>query len=548
MILRGVLALLRLFLLLFCLSADILPPKPQAGGSPQKYGEKKSDNAGFAQKSSDEGRAALSKTESANSTNLGRAEKIEIWVDNQSLHASDRNIGSSESPLRTITAAVRKAIREVGAGEAIIRVFPGIYRESVFVPNFVGGGKITIRGESAENTIISGGDLLAYWRECGTSPDGATLFSHDDIFPEQEKTGIFYVGKSRQTKTLADWPNPGEWLIRDGLLIWRPPTALDWKHAEIVAPVRPYPTENEITALFLISAGRLELESLTLNYSARAHAVVAVDGASEVTFRNLRLSSNLAPGFAVIGKSAGNKKCRILLDHVRIFGSSEDCFLSARNAEIILQDCVMDQSEGISNTSQNNKVPEPLIKISGDGALSISRTLFASSQKLARFDFASTDQIVLRSNTYLNSGGSIQFVFSHGNVTVEENFFLSDDQQAVGITIFEVNTPEIGFFPVLRGNTFQSHVFLHSAGGLFSQADVHPLPDSVFGGWRLEDNCLAEKCELEVVQTNPSIPAPGIHKPQQLQAKLLVNATKCDPERILQAVVSAREKLRLLRD
>ena len=91
------------------------------------------------------------------------SEQPTFWVDASSSKASDKNDGSAASPLKTISAALERAV----PGN-VIRVRPGVYREAVTVTtDGSADAPLVIEGERDENgqmPVISGNDVI---------PDGA---------------------------------------------------------------------------------------------------------------------------------------------------------------------------------------------------------------------------------------------------------------------------------------------------------------------------------------------------------------------------------------
>jgi hypothetical protein len=474
-------------------------------------------------------------------------EKIELWVDNQSLHASDRNIGSPESPFRSITAAVRKAAREVGAGEALIRVFPGIYRETVQVPKYEGGGRIILRGEDAEHTIISGGELLSYWVTKHSTPEGGSVFAHENVFPDKGEPDVFYVGSTRQKKASATFPGTGEFVIQEEEIFWMPPKSLDWRHAEISAPVRPYPESGGVSALVLISGANVHLESLTIKHCAKADAVVAINGAEDVALKNLRLTCNEAPGVLVVGSLSGNKTNRVLVEDVKVF-ATQTPFLRVGDADLKIKNSVMEEVAEFSDTDEESVARNPLILTTGQTAVHISNCLLSAKRPGVFLDISSERETTFHGNSFLQPVGLARFAFSSDKFSLIENFFLSGEQGGRTLTVIEMNSGSNLRNATFSGNSFQSNLAI-----LFSDQpkEITSAPATNVRKrtpWKVDKNCLAEGANHRVICGKRSFS--DLYK-LSAEAELIAKFQQwavCDPAQISQVAADAREKLRLLRD
>jgi hypothetical protein len=100
-----------------------------------------------------------------------------IHVDSSHDLASDSNRGTSESPLESVSEAVRRAdeLNEAGLSTEVF-IHSGVYRETVELPPNTKGtdSPITIRGDPKGEVVISGSDLWDEW-----TPAGGGLFRHE---------------------------------------------------------------------------------------------------------------------------------------------------------------------------------------------------------------------------------------------------------------------------------------------------------------------------------------------------------------------------------
>jgi len=485
------------------------------------------------------------KQNSIHGPNVDKRKTIEIYVDNQSVFSCDSNFGSPESPLRSITAAVRKAAREVADGEVLIRIFPGTYRETILVPPYRGGGRIILQGEDAERCILSGGDLLPFWEAVRSTPSGQTIYSHKNILSEEEHTEIFFVGKTPQLKTNNTELQTGEFSFQNGKIYWLPPKELDWRYAEVVAPNRPLPLEGEISALMMIYGEDVHVKSLTLQHCARADAVVAAIGSKNVTFENLRFFSNLAPAFLIKGNRNLPQDCRASFKNIRIYGH-EQPFIQVRDSQLVMQDCVLHQQEDISIPQNQKQARTVFVHALGDGRSSIKQCLFSGTQPGVWIDFCSNDFVGILENTFLQPDGTARIVLSNQKqIDLRGNVFLSPSGFTNALTMFELTTILDGFRASVERNSFQTEIvfFLKKPAQTFQQTQ-YPSPSQKIR-WNVSENCFAPQTKPPRVYVDSALRESIWIKLQESIQNQLQNSKQCDPQQFTNVTASAKQKLLL---
>ncbi len=179
-----------------------------------------------------------------------------LYVD--ATKGSDSYPGTSNSPLRTIQAAVNKANtnNQKGIGTKVI-VNPGVYREFVNIEPVTGqtGATITLQAAVTGTAIIAGSDVLTSWSETSSSP---LVYTHSwnynfgtcaipsgwpsTIPAIARRTEMIYVNNIPLTEVMAySQLRPGTFYVNEAydVIHLDPPSGTDMQTAVVEAAVRP---------------------------------------------------------------------------------------------------------------------------------------------------------------------------------------------------------------------------------------------------------------------------------------------------------------------